>query len=176
MEWAEGSKLWERVNLDYRNEIEILWKWSNKYIYWKGLFILFKCQTILFISTTYKLWLEQSSKSIWNSFFVFLSSQTYLVSLNSFAGVSGGIRAVNNGVVGTIDGVKHGVTGGISRWEFFGLFPYFLLFMVVLFCGCFCSLLSEYDDGGICLWYPLYPPGSALACHQVLKQWNQLQR
>ena len=34
-----------------------------------------------------------------------------------FPGVSGGIRAVNDGVVGTIDGVKHGVTGGISRWE-----------------------------------------------------------
>ena len=32
-----------------------------------------------------------------------------------FPGVSGGIRAVNDGVVGTIDGVKHGVTGGISR-------------------------------------------------------------
>ena len=35
-----------------------------------------------------------------------------------FPGVSGGIRAVNDGVVGTIDGVKHGVTGGISRWAF----------------------------------------------------------
>ena len=35
-----------------------------------------------------------------------------------FPGVSGGIQAVNDGVVGTIDGVKHGVTGGISRWAF----------------------------------------------------------
>ena len=61
------------------------------------------------------------------------------MSLNSFAGVSGGIRAVNNGVVGTIDGVKHGVTGGISRWEGMDSLVFFL---TSCFLWLFCVLIN----------------------------------